>query len=60
VIDGFFDSSATSFGSTSVAITFAPSRANANAAARPMPWPAAVTSAVLPCSRFATDIRIYW
>src|SRR5262249_15980862 len=34
----------------SVATTRAPSRANAVATARPMPWPAAVTKAVLPAS----------
>ena len=39
--------------STSVAITLAPSAANASAIARPMPCPAAVTSATLPCRRFA-------
>src|SRR5437899_1503376 len=36
--------------SMSVAITRAPSRANASAVARPMPWPAAVRKAVLPSS----------
>src|SRR5258705_7495621 len=39
--------------STSVAITLAPSAANAAAIARPRPCPAAVTSATLPCRRFA-------
>src|SRR3954465_10906871 len=34
----------------SVAQTWAPSAASARALARPMPWPAAVTSAVLPSS----------
>ena len=38
-------------GSTSVAITSAPSRANASAVARPMPCPAAVRNARLPSSR---------
>ena len=37
--------------STSVAITSAPSRANASAVARPMPCPAAVRNARLPSSR---------
>src|SRR5262249_36416724 len=36
---------------TSVAITFAPSAMKASAIARPMPWPAAVTSASLFFSR---------
>ena len=35
----------------SVAITRAPSRTKARAVARPMPWPAAVTKAVLPAKR---------
>ena len=39
--------------STSVAITLAPSAAKASAIARPIPCPAAVTSATLPCRRFA-------
>ena len=39
-----------SFALMSVAITRAPSAANASAVARPMPWPAAVTSARLPFS----------
>src|SRR5580658_3870533 len=34
----------------SVAMTVAPSAMKASAMARPMPWPAAVTSAILPCS----------
>ena len=34
----------------SVAVTAAPSRAKAKRVARPIPWAAAVTSAVLPCS----------
>src|ERR1700683_3276569 len=34
----------------SVAMTVAPSPIKASAMARPMPWPAAVTSAILPCS----------
>src|SRR4051794_18241434 len=38
------------FTSTSVAITFAPSVTNASAIARPIPCPAAVTSATLPFS----------
>src|SRR4051812_23780757 len=38
------------FTSTSVAITFAPSATNASAIARPIPCPAAVTSATLPLS----------
>src|SRR5947209_7184319 len=41
------------FTSTSVAITCAPSRTNASAIARPIPCPAAVTSATLPFSRSA-------
>jgi hypothetical protein len=36
-------------------MTDAPSRAIATADARPIPWPAAVTSAVLPCSRPAIE-----
>src|SRR5262245_4330988 len=39
------------FTSRSVATTFAPSATNASAIARPIPRPAAVTSAVLPFSR---------
>src|SRR5258708_5145536 len=35
----------------SVAMTRAPAAANARAVARPMPWPAAVTKAVLPSRR---------
>jgi hypothetical protein len=35
----------------SVASTLAPSRANASAVERPMPWPAAVTSARFPSRR---------
>ncbi len=38
------------FALMSVAMTRAPSAANASAVARPMPWPAAVTSARLPFS----------
>src|SRR6476469_8487097 len=38
------------FSSTSVAITFAPSATNDSAIARPIPCPAAVTSAILPFS----------
>src|SRR5579871_3033243 len=38
-------------GSTSVASTRAPSRANASAVARPIPWPAAVTRQALPLRR---------
>src|SRR5262249_2857698 len=37
--------------STSVATISAPSRANASAVARPMPWPAAVMNTRLPSSR---------
>jgi hypothetical protein len=37
----------------SVAKTFAPSRANIVAVARPIPWPAAVTTAFLLAIRFA-------
>src|ERR1700754_1363998 len=37
--------------STSVAITLEPSAANASAIARPIPCPAAVTNATLPCRR---------
>src|SRR5437868_10466650 len=37
---------------TSVAMTLAPCSAKANAVARPMPWPAAVTRAVLPARRW--------
>ena len=36
--------------SRSVAMTLAPSSANFSAMARPMPWPAAVTSATFPCT----------
>src|SRR5260370_3100786 len=39
------------FSSTSVATTVAPSAAKASAMARPIPWPAAVTSANLRCRR---------
>src|SRR5579862_4701176 len=35
---------------TSVAMTAAPSAIKVSAIARPMPWPAAVTSATLPCN----------
>src|SRR4029453_11659363 len=40
--------------STSVAMTCAPWAMNASAMARPMPWPAAVMRASLPCSRAVT------
>src|SRR3972149_3981877 len=42
------------FGSRSVAMTLALSARNASAMARPMPWPAAVTTQTLPFSRLAT------
>src|SRR3954454_23680099 len=45
------------FTSTSVAITFAPSATNASAIARPIPCPAAVTSATLPLS-LPANIRL--
>ena len=38
----------------SVAMTLAPSLAKANADAAPMPWPAAVTTQVLPASLIAS------
>src|SRR5690242_11432162 len=44
--------------STSVAITVAPSPMKAVAMARPMPWPAAVTSATLPFSRPVMDASV--
>jgi hypothetical protein len=52
-------SSATLFAFMSLAQTFAPSRANASAAARPMPWPAAVMKAVFPARRPAMEGRDY-
>src|SRR3954447_22820724 len=46
------------FTSTSVAITFAPSATKACAMARPIPCPAAVTSAILPFSRPANSASL--
>ena len=52
------DAIACSFASSmSVAITRAPAAANASAVARPMPWPAAVTNAVLAARRPGMVLR---
>jgi hypothetical protein len=42
--------------STSVAITRAPAAAKASAVARPIPCPAAVTNAVLPCKMLVMGV----
>src|SRR5260221_776073 len=55
VLMPWFSSSATVFPLMSVAHTWATSRAKASAAPRPMPWPAAVTKAILPARRPAID-----
>ena len=52
--------SCTSASFTSVAMTVAPSAAKASAVARPMPWPAAVTKAVLSARRSDIAHSLAW